>query len=257
MSTATSTRIALVSGGTRGIGKAIGLALAADGCDVAVNYRRDVESAAQTVAEIEALGRRALAVQASVDDFDAVRKIVDEVVATLGRPTILVHAAGIASRGNSVVDTEPDELARVVGMHAFGGFNLAKLCIPHMRGSGRGDIVMISSVASIVRAARSAPYTMAKLAMEGLASVLANELQADSIRVNVVAPGLVATEMGDRLAKAMSGGRVSTAAELDSASPFGRVCRPEDVAQVVRFLVSPLGSYVSNGWIRLDGGGRQ
>ena len=256
MSGEAAARVALVSGGSRGIGRSVSLALAADGCDVAVNFRKDRESADETVAEIEALGQRAIAVQASVDDFEADTAMVDEIVATLGPPSILVHSAGVASRGNTVLDTEPDEMARVVNTHAMGAFYLAKLCIPHMKLSSRGDIVLISSVATRVRG-RSSPYTMAKLALEGLGSVLAKELQPVGIRVNVVAPGLVATDMGDRLAKAMSGGKVSSAAELDDGAAFGRVCRPEDVANVVRYLVSPGASYLSNGWIQLDGGGSQ
>src|SRR5688572_10529436 len=113
-------RIALVSGGGRGIGKAISLALAEDGCDVAVNYRRDAEAAAQTVKEIEALGRRAIAVAGSVAAWDACESIVARTVDELGPPSILVHNGGIASRGNSVVDTDPDEFDRVVKTHLYG-----------------------------------------------------------------------------------------------------------------------------------------
>jgi 3-oxoacyl-[acyl-carrier protein] reductase len=248
-------RIALVSGGSRGIGRAVSLALAQDGVDVAVNYRRDEEAAAETVKSIEALGRRAVAVQASVDDWDADVAMVDHVVEALGPPSILVHSGGIASRGGSVVDTDLADLERVVRTHAFGGFYLAKLCIPHMQGQPRGDIVMVSSVATQTMAARGAPYNMGKAALEALASTLAKELQSDDVRVNVVAPGLVATEMGDRLVRARSRGAVASAEELDQGFPFGRVCRPEDVAEVVRWLVSDAAGYVSGARIPVDGGG--
>lgn len=248
-------RVALVSGGGRGIGRAICLELAAMGCDVAVNYRRDVEAAEATVADVEALGRRAIAVAASVDDWDACVAMVDRVVDELGPPSVLVHNGGIASRGNSVVDTDLAELDRVIRTHAYGGFHLAKLCVPHMIGQERGDIVMISSVATDGNAPNGSPYNMGKAALEALASTLAKEVLRHGIHVNVVAPGLVSTDMGDRLAKATTGGRAQVAADLDATAPFGHVCRPEDVARVVGFFVSDAAGYVSGTRIRVDGGG--
>jgi NAD(P)-dependent dehydrogenase (short-subunit alcohol dehydrogenase family) len=248
-------RVALVSGGGRGIGRAVALALAEDGCDVAVNYRRDVDAAEQTVKEIEALGRRAIAVAASVDDWDACVAMVDRTVAELGPVSILVHSGGIASRGNSIVDTDPAEFDRVVRTHLYGGFHLAKLCVPHMKAESRGDVVMISSVATDGLGANGSPYNAGKAGLEALAMTLAKEVQRDGIHVNVVAPGLVATEMGDRLTKAMTGGQASAASELDAGAPFGHVCRPEEVADVVRWLCSDAAGYVSGVRIRVDGGG--
>ena len=249
-----TTRVALVSGGSRGIGRSICLALAEEGCDIAVNYRRDVDAAEATVKEVENLGRRAIAVAADVGDFAACEAMVTRVVDELGPPSVLVHNGGIASRGNSVVKTEIDEMERVVRTHAFGGFYLAKLCVPHMIDQPRGDVVMISSVATDSHAANGSPYNMGKAALEALAMTLAKEAQRHGIHVSVVAPGLVATDMGDRMAKAMTGGAVTEAHQLDERSPFGHVCTPEEVASVVRFLVSPAGGYVSGVRIRVDGG---
>jgi 3-oxoacyl-[acyl-carrier protein] reductase len=249
------TRVALVSGGSRGIGRAICLALAADGCDVAVNYRRDADAAGRTVKDVEALGRRAIAVQADVSDLAACEAMVDRVLDGLGPPSIVVHSGGIASRGNSVVDTDPAELDRVVRTHAYGGFHLAKLCVPHMVDQPRGDVVMISSIASEDLSANGAPYNMGKAALDALAMTLAKEVRRHGIHVNVVAPGMVATDMGDRLAKAMTGGAVTAAHELDAHAPFGHVCTPEEVADVVRFLVSDAAGYVTGVRIRVDGGG--
>ncbi|QGG94451.1 SDR family NAD(P)-dependent oxidoreductase [Actinomarinicola tropica] len=251
----TMDRVALVSGGGRGIGRAISLELARLGCDVAVNYRRDVDAAEETVAQIEALGRRAIAVAASVDDWDACVSMVDRVVDELGPPSILVHNGGIASRGNSVVDTDLAELDRVIRTHAYGGFHLAKLCIPHMAGQARGDVVMISSVATDSNGPNGSPYNMGKAALEALAFTLAKEVVGQGIHVNVVAPGLVSTDMGDRLAKATTGGRAQVAADLDAGAPYGRVCRPEDVAKVVGFYVSDAAGYVNGTRVRVDGGG--
>src|SRR5215210_138522 len=126
-------RIALVSGGGRGIGRAICLGLAADGADVVVNYRRDAEAAQEVVAEIEAMGRRAVAVAASIDDFESCRRLVAEAVEAMGGLDILVLNAGIASRGQSVVDSDPAEFERVVRTHAFGAWYLCHEAAPHPR----------------------------------------------------------------------------------------------------------------------------
>jgi 3-oxoacyl-[acyl-carrier protein] reductase len=248
-----SGRVALVTGGGRGVGRAIALELAERGADVAVNYRRDQQAAEQTVAELKALGRRSRAYQASIDSWDEDRAMVDAAVDDFGAIDILVNNAGIASRGNSVADTEPAELERVVRTHAFGPHYLCRLVVPQMRQRPRGDIIMISSVATRHMSGWGAPYNMGKAAMEALALSLAKEEQAHGIRVNIVAPGLVVTEMGHRLAKATMG--VDRAGDLDDTFPFGRVCRPEDVAEVVAFLVSDAGSYVSGQRIEVDGGG--
>jgi len=245
-------RIALVTGGGRGIGRAIALALAEDGADVAVNYRRDAEAAAQTVSEIEALGRRGLATPAAIQDADQCATMAAQVSAELGPVDILVNNAGIASRGQAVVDTDPGELERVMRIHALGPHRLCGLLIPEMRERPRGDIVMISSVATLHHQGYGAPYNMGKAAMESLAMTLAKEERANGIHVNVVAPGLVETEMGRRLMKATAG--VDDLRSLDASMPFGRVCQPEDIANAVRFLVSERASYITGEKLNVYGG---
>jgi len=245
-------RVALVSGGGRGIGAAIATGLAADGANVAVNYRRDEQAAADTVAAIERLGRRAVAYQASVDDADADTRMVNAALADFGHIDILVNSAGIASRGHSTADTDPAEFERVWRTHAFGAFMLSKLVLPSMRTRPRGDIVMVSSVATTFMAGYSAPYNVGKASLEALARTLAKEERAHNIHVNVVAPGLVVSEMGRRLVRATQG--VEEIHDLDERSAFGHVCTPEEVADVVRFLVSDAARYVTEQRLTVDGG---
>jgi 3-oxoacyl-[acyl-carrier protein] reductase len=171
-----SGRVAVITGGGRGIGRVISLRLAGAGAAVAIGYRRDEAAANETWAEIVAAGGQATVYRASVEEPEQVLVMTEQVLSD------------------------------------FGGV----------------DIVVISSTATQRAVAGGGPYMMAKAALEAFAATLAAEEMRHGIHVNVVAPGLVATEMGDRLARAITG--VSRAAELDAGSPYGRVCRPEDVA---------------------------
>jgi 3-oxoacyl-[acyl-carrier protein] reductase len=245
-------RVALVTGGGRGIGKAIALGLAEDGADVAVNFRRDAGAADETVAEIEKLGRRAAAYAASIDDYAQCEQMVHQTLTEFGKVDILVNNAGVASRGQTVARTDPAEIDRLLRTHAFGAWACSKLVLPSMREQPRGDIVMISSAATVHMAANSAPYNMAKAALEALAMTLAREERRHGIHVNVVAPGLVDTEMGRRLVKGAMG--VEDIRTMDENSAFGHVCSPEEVADAVRFVVSEQASYITGQRIGVDGG---
>ena len=218
-------RNAIVTGASRGIGRAIAVLLAEAGADVAVNYNRDEEAAAETVKQVEALGRKAKAYQAAVDDYDAVVAMVDQVVADFGPISILVNNAGIASRGNSVIKTDPKEFERVMRVHTFGPFYASQAVLPSMRECERGDIIMISSVASKGLAPNGAPYNMAKTAENALAVTLAKEERRHGIRTNVVAPGLVETDMGSKLMKAVAG--VEDMRTLDANAPLEKSASPK------------------------------
>ena len=249
-------RVALVSGGGRGIGRGICELLASEGASIAVNYRKDKESALETVAAITAAGGNAKAYEASVDDPEAVAIMVDHVVADFGFIDILVCNAGIASRGQAVADTEAAEVIRLLNTNAVGPHSLARSALPSMRTRPRGDIVMISSVATSHMTANGGPYSMGKAAMEALALTLANEERQHGIHCNIVAPGLVETDMGLRLARAMTGKReMEDLRSLDQGSPFGLVCQPLDVANVVLWLCSEGAGYVTGQRIECDGGG--
>jgi len=244
-------RVALVTGGGRGIGRAISLGLAEDGADVGVNYRRDEAAARATVADVQALGRRALAYRASVNDWAQDRAMVEAVLRDFGRIDILVNNAGFAPRVTSVVDTDPNELDIAMATHAFGPFYLCKLVLPSMRQQPRGDIVFISSTTALSLPPNMAHYGMSKAAQEALARTLFKEERKHGIHVNTVSPGLTETDMG---VKAMRARGVADMRQIDAAQPFGRVCQPADVANVVRFLVSDLASYVTGQRLAVHGG---
>jgi len=245
-------RVALVTGGSRGIGRAISLALAKAGADIAINYRRDDKAAEEVAAEVRKLGRRAEIYAASVDDGDQAAALVANVLKDFGSIGILINNAGIASRGQTVADTDPAELERVVRVHALAPHRLSQLVLPAMREQERGDIVMISSVATLSNGPNGAPYNMGKAAIEALALTLAKEERKNGIRTNIVSPSLTVTEMGTRLVKARSGADIH---DLDATSPFGRVSVPEDVAAAVLYFVSNANPYCNGQKLNVDGGG--
>jgi len=247
-------RIALVTGGSRGIGRAVALALAEDGADVAIHYNRDEAAAKETTEAIRKLGRRAFPFAAAIQDGPSLAVMVESVQKELGPIGILINNAGVASQGRSVLKTEAEELEKLMRIHALGPHELCKLVLPGMREQPRGDIVMVSSMATKYNAAGGAPYNMGKAAMEALAFTLAAEERRFGIRVNVVAPGLVETEMGRRLAKATLG--VDDLRQLDAQMPFGRVCQPEDIAGTIRHIVSDRSAYTTGQRIGIDGGGQ-
>jgi NAD(P)-dependent dehydrogenase (short-subunit alcohol dehydrogenase family) len=245
-------RTALVTGGGRGIGRSISLALASAGADIAVNYRRDFEAADQTAADIKALGRTAWLFAAELGTSEVDEALAARVLEEAGPVDILVCNAGIASRGRSVTKSEAAEFERLMAVHTWSALHLCQALLPAMREQARGDVVLISSVATRGMAAGGGPYNVAKAALEALAATLAKEEVRHGIHVNVVAPGLVETEMGRRLVKGAAG--VEDIHSLDANMPLGRVCRPEDVAEVVRFLVSDAAGYVTGQRIEVDGG---
>ncbi len=249
-------RVALVTGGSRGIGRAIALALAEAGADVAVNYRRGKDEADKVVAEIIKMGRKAKAYGASVENFEEDQKMVADVLKDFGSIGILINNAGIASRGHTVADTDPLELERVLRVHAMAPHFMSKLVIPQMRELGRGDIIIISSVATLNHAANGGPYNMGKAAGEALALTLAKEERQYGIRTNIIAPSLTATDMGSRLAAARAGKKGMDIHDLDAEMPFGHVCSAEEVAAAVVYMVSDANPYANGQKINIDGGGR-
>lgn len=246
-------RVALVTAGSKGIGRATALRLAQDGADVAISYASDEAAAAACVAAIEALGRRAFSMRAPAEDFAAGERLVARTRETLGPIGILVNNAGVDWDGTPVAETKPEDLLRVMTINALAPHHLSRLVLPAMRGLGRGDIVMVSSMVTEVKGAGYAPYCMSKAALEALATVLGKEERPHGIHVNTVAPGLVETPLGMRYVTALGGKAMR---DFDAVVPYGRVCQPEQVASVIAFLVSEDASYLNGQRIYVHGGGQ-
>ena len=249
-------RTALVTGGSRGIGKAICLRLAHDGADIAVNYRSGKEGADDTVAQVRALGRKAEAYQADVGDRSALEAMVAQVTSDFEQIDILINNAGIGSSGvgrPTITEATPEQVDLLMGANLLGPMHLCKILVPHMRAAERSDVIMISSVATDNMGPRMGLYSASKAGMEALAHTLAKEEREHGMRVNIVAPGLVETDMGTRLIELLPG--PSTMAERAPMMPFGYVCQPEDIAAAVAYLVSEDARYVTNQRIAVNGGG--
>ena len=239
-----SGRVALVTGGSRGIGAAIAVRLAREGADVALTYREGRDSAEKVVHEIEGLGRRGLALQADSADPAAVRAAVDRTVAELGRLDVLVNNAGVWSSG-PFEQVGLDELDRVIAIHVRAAFVAAQAASPHL-GEGGRIISIGSNLAERVSHGGIALYAMTKSALNGLTRALARELGPRGITVNVVHPGSTDTDMNP------ADGPMADAQKAHTA--LGHYADPADIAAAVAFLAGPDARYLTGTSVTVDGG---
>jgi 3-oxoacyl-[acyl-carrier protein] reductase len=239
-------KVAIVTGGTRGIGRAIVLDLAASGADVALNYRKSADLAAELAETIRGMGRRALVVQADVSSFDDAQAMVQQVLDGFGRVDILVNNAGMNWDG-VVWKMSEEQWDRVINVDLKGTFNYTRAATPIFRGQGGGKIVNITSINGLRGKFGQTNYSAAKAGVIGFTKACARELGRYSVNVNAVAPGLIETEM---VKEAPDKVREMALAEI----VLGRLGLPEEVAYVVTFLCTEKARHVTGQVIQVDGG---
>jgi len=237
---------ALVTGGSRGIGKAICLELAKNGVHVAVNYSGNKQKAEDVVKECQSYGVEAMAIQGNVADSSSVQTMVKSVIETFGSIEILVNNAGI-TRDNLIMRMKEEDFDAVIDTNLKGVFNCAKAVSRPMMKQRYGRIINISSVVGVMGNAGQANYVASKAGVIGLTKSLARELANRNIHANAIAPGFIETEMTDELPD-------TTKEELLKQIPLGALGKPEDVARVVVFLASDAGSYMTGQTLHVDGG---
>ncbi|NLF85559.1 MAG: 3-oxoacyl-[acyl-carrier-protein] reductase [Lentisphaerae bacterium] len=238
-------KIAIVTGGGSGIGQSIALGLAREGCDVALCGRR-LEPLQETVRQIEAQGRRALALSVDVSRGEAVQGFVDEVVKVFGRVDILVNNAGV-TRDNLLIRMTEEQWDEVLTTNLKGAFLFGKAVARPMMKQRGGSIVQISSIIGLIGNAGQCNYAASKAGLIALTQSMAKELASRNIRVNAVAPGFIVSQMTNALPEAL---RTKMLGEI----PLGRFGAGEDIANAVVFLASEDASYVTGQVLSVNGG---
>ena len=239
-------RVALVTGGSRGIGRAISIALAASGATVVVNYRGNAAAADETVAAINAAGGKAIAIQADVANGDDVKRLFSEVTSAYGRLDILVNNAGI-TRDTLMMRMKDEDWDAVLDTNLKSQFLTTRAAISTMVRARYGRIINITSVVGLMGNAGQANYAAAKAGIIGFTKSVAREIGSRSITVNAVAPGFIDTELTAVLNDDMR-------EALKKQIPLGRLGSPEDVAGVVTFLASDQAAYITGQTFNCDGG---
>lgn len=236
----------MITGGSRGIGRAMAIAMAQAGADVAVIYNGNKEAADKVCEEIRAMGRKAAAFKCDVGNFEEAGKTVQAVNKELGGLDVLVNNAGITKDG-LIFTLKEDDFDRVIETNLKGAFNTIKHAAKIMMKNRKGTIINITSVSGMMGNPGQANYAAAKAGMIGLTKTVAKELAARGITCNAIAPGFVATEMTDKLSDEVKD-------SIDSVVPLKRMAQPEDIANAAVFLASDKASYITGEVLKVDGG---
>ena len=239
-------RVAIVTGGTRGIGAAITEALVREGAHVAAGYSKGKESAEACAQKLRGAGGSVSVHQGRVDDFDDCKRVVDEVLATYGRVDYLVNNAGI-TLDKTLRKMTPDDWHNVINVNLSGAFNMTKAVLEHMIERGSGRIINISSVIGETGNIGQANYAASKAGLFGFTKSLALETANKGITANVVAPGFIGTEMVAAMPEA-------ALQKVVEKIPMRRLGKPEEVARVVAFLLEDASAYITGGIYDVNGG---
>ncbi len=239
-------KVAIVTGATRGIGRATALAVAREGADVAFTYLKSTDRAESLCKEIQGYKRRSLAMQVDVRDFQKSKEMVRQVLEKLGRLDILINNAGVTKDKALMMMTE-DDWRQVIDTNLNGTFNVTRNCIVTFLKQKQGNIINVSSVSGIAGMARQTNYAASKAGIIGFTKSLAKEVAAHNIRVNAIAPGFIETDMLSELKDEQRG-------EIKKMVPLGRIGRSEDVTGAVKFLLSENSGFITGQTIVIDGG---
>lgn len=239
-------KVALITGAGRGIGRAIAVAMAEAGADIAVIYERNEQAAQETLALLPQYGGNAKAYRCDVGDFEAVRDVVAQVLADFGGIDILVNNAGI-TRDALAVAMRPEQFSDVIQTNLTGAFHMIRQVYAHFMRKRYGRIINISSVSGIQGNAGQSNYAAAKAGMIGMTKSIARELAGRNVTCNAIAPGFIETDMTAALSP-------ETAKAALSQIPMGRMGNPRDVAELAVFLASDRAAYITGEVIRVDGG---
>lgn len=236
--------VAIVTGASRGIGRAVALALAAEGAKVAVNYANSSDAADRVVAEIEQMGTEAIAIRADVSKADEVDNLIKTVSDRWGQIDVLVNNAGI-TRDTLLLRMKPEDWQAVIDLNLTGVFLCTRAVSKLMLKQRRGRIINIASVAGQMGNPGQANYSAAKAGVIGFTKTIAKEMASRGVTVNAVAPGFITTDMTENI----------KADEILKFIPLGRFGQPEDVAGAVRFLAAdPAAAYITGQVLNVDGG---
>ena len=239
-------KIALITGGTRGIGKQIALTFAKEGYNIALNYRTENEDLKNTKKEIESNNLKCIAVQGDVTNFKDCEQFVKQIVEEFGNIDVLVNNAGI-TKDTLLMRMKEEDFKQVIDTNLIGTFNVTKNVIGNMLKARNGRIINISSVVGISGNAGQTNYSASKAGIIGFTKSLAKEVASRNITVNAVAPGFIETQMTDVL-------KDDIKEEIAKKIPLKRMGTPQDVANVVKFLASNDSSYITGQVINIDGG---